>query len=148
MGEVRAGDYTVPFGKAAIAREGKDISIIALGSMLKPALGAAQLLAKEQFGAEVIDPRTFVPLDENGLCDSVRKTGFAVIVDEARDRCSGASHIAAVLADKAFGHLKGPVKRVTVPNVCLPYAPAAESRLIPNAAGIAAACRALLTGNR
>lgn len=148
MGEVPAGDYTVPFGKAAIAREGKDISIIALGSMLKPALGAAQLLAKEQFGAEVIDPRTFVPLDENGLCDSVRKTGFAVIVDEARDRCSGASHIAAVLADKAFGHLKGPVKRVTVPNVCLPYAPAAESRLIPNAAGIAAACRALLTGNR
>jgi pyruvate/2-oxoglutarate/acetoin dehydrogenase E1 component len=144
MGEVPDTDYTVPFGKATTVREGRDISIIAIGSMLKHALGAAKELEAAGFSPEVIDPRTLVPLDEDALCNTARKTGRVVIVDEARDRCSAASHIAAVLADKAFPHLKAPVKRVTVPNVCLPYAPAAEARMIPSAASIARVCLDLL----
>ncbi|HTX24360.1 MAG TPA: transketolase C-terminal domain-containing protein [Steroidobacteraceae bacterium] len=137
LGEVPDGDYTVPFGKAATAREGKDVTIIAIGSMLKPTLEAAKKLQSAGIEAEVIDPRTLVPLDEEALVAAARKTGRVVVVDEARDRCSAASHIAAVLADKAFGYLKAPIKRVTVPNVCMPYAPNAEKLMIPDADRIA-----------
>jgi pyruvate dehydrogenase E1 component beta subunit len=138
QGEVPDTDYVIPFGKANTVREGKDVTIIALGSMLKPALEAASKLAASGIEAEVVDPRTIVPLDEAGLVAAACKTGRVVVVDEARDRCSVASHIAAVLAEKAFGALKAPIKRVTVPNVCLPYAPNAEKRMIPNAERIVA----------
>ncbi|HTW38957.1 MAG TPA: transketolase C-terminal domain-containing protein [Steroidobacteraceae bacterium] len=137
LGEVPDGDYTVPFGKAATVREGKHVTLIAIGSMLKPTLEAAKKLEAAGIEAEVIDPRTLVPLDEEALVAAARKTGRVVVVDEARDRCSCASHIAAVLADKAFGHLKAPIKRVTVPNVCMPYAPNAEKLMIPDADRIA-----------
>jgi acetoin:2,6-dichlorophenolindophenol oxidoreductase subunit beta len=130
-GEVPDGDFTVPFGKAAIAREGADVTIVAIGSMLKPALSAAEKLHSSGIDAEVIDPRTLVPLDEEAILRSVRKTGRAIIADEARDRCSAASHIAAIIADKAFESLKAPVKRVTVPDVSMPYAPNAELRVLP-----------------
>jgi pyruvate dehydrogenase E1 component beta subunit len=141
QGEVPDGDYTVPFGKAATVREGKDVTIIALGSMQKPTLEAAKKLEADGIQAEVVDPRTLVPLDEAGLVAAAKKTGRVVVVDEARDRCSAASHIAAVLADKAFGALKAPIKRVTVPNVCMPYAPNAEKRMIPDAERIATVAR-------
>ncbi len=137
LGEVPDGDFTVPFGKASTVREGKDVTIIAIGSMLKPTIEAAKKLESQGIDAHVVDPRTLVPLDEESLVAAARKTGRVVVVDEARDRCSAASHIAAVLADKAFGHLKAPVKRVTVPNVCMPYAPNAEKRMIPDADRIA-----------
>ncbi|MGO9592117.1 MAG: alpha-ketoacid dehydrogenase subunit beta [Candidatus Acidiferrales bacterium] len=130
-GEVPDGDFTVPFGKAAIAREGADVTIVAIGSMLKPALSAAEKLHLSGIDAEVIDPRTLVPLDEEAILRSVRKTGRAIIADEARDRCSAASHIAAIIADKAFESLRAPVKRVTVPDVSMPYAPNAEMRVLP-----------------
>jgi acetoin:2,6-dichlorophenolindophenol oxidoreductase subunit beta len=133
MGEVPDGDYTIPFGKASTVREGKDVTIIAFGSMLKPAVEAAKQLASAGIEVELVDPRTIVPLDEDALVAAASKTGRVVIVDEARDRCSVASHIAAVLADKAFDALKAPIKRVTVPNVCIPYAPNAEKRVIPDA---------------
>jgi len=131
-GEVPDGDYTVPFGKAAIARLGNDVTIVAIGSMLKPALSAAEKLQSAGVEAEVIDPRTLVPLDEKTILASIEKTGRAIVVDEARDRCSAASHIAAIIADKAFPSLKAPVKRVTVPDVSMPYAPNAERRVLPN----------------
>ena len=131
-GEVPDGDYTVPFGKAAIARVGSDVTIIAIGSMLKPVLNAAEKLQSAGVDAEVIDPRTLVPLDEKTILTSVAKTGRALVADEARDRCSAASHIAAVVADKGFASLKAPVKRVTVPDVSMPYAPNAERRVLPN----------------
>jgi acetoin:2,6-dichlorophenolindophenol oxidoreductase subunit beta len=137
MGEVPDGDYTVPLGKAATVREGKHVTLIAIGSMLKPTLEAAKKLEAAGIEAEVIDPRTLVPLDEEALVAAARKTGRVVVVDEARDRCSAASHIAAVLVDKAFGYLKAPIKRVTVPNVCMPYAPNAEKLMIPDADRIA-----------
>jgi len=142
-GEVPDEDYTVPFGQAAIAREGSDVTVIAIGTMLKPALGAAKQLEANGISAEVIDPRTLVPFDEDTILRSVRKTGRVVVVDEARDRCSAASHIAAILADKAFGSLKAPVKRVTVPDVAMPYAPNAEAKVFPGEANIVSAASAV-----
>ena len=111
--------------------------------MLKPTLAAAKKLEADGISAEVIDPRTLVPLDEDGILRSVRKTGRAVVVDEARDRCSAASHIAAVIADKAFSSLKAPVKRVTVPDVAMPYAPNAERVVFPSEERIASTATAL-----
>jgi pyruvate dehydrogenase E1 component beta subunit len=143
-GDVPEDDYTVPFGKAAVRREGRDVTLISIGTMLKPALAAAKRLEALGIDAEVIDPRTLVPLDEASILRSVRKTGHAIIVDEARDRCSAASHIAAIVADKAFSALKGPVKRVTVPDVAMPYAPNAEARVFPNEEGITNVALALL----
>jgi pyruvate dehydrogenase E1 component beta subunit len=142
--EVPDGDHLVPFGKAAVLRDGKDATVVAIGHMVKHALEAADQLAKQGVAVEVVDPRTLVPLDEAGIIRSVEKTGHLVIVDEARDRCSAASQIAAIVADKAFGALKGPIKRVTVPNVAMPYAAIAERRLLPNPASIAAAVNSAL----
>lgn len=146
QGEVPDGDYTVPFGVASVTRPGKDITLIAIGSMLKPTIEAAKKLEAAGIDAEVIDPRTLVPLDYDALVKSVKKTGRVVIVDEARECCSAASQIAAVLSDVAFSDLKAPIKRVTAPNVCMPYAPIAEKRIIPSAANVEAAALGLLKG--
>jgi acetoin:2,6-dichlorophenolindophenol oxidoreductase subunit beta len=144
QGEVPEGEHLVPLGKANIAHRGKDVTVVAIGSMLKPALAAAKTLASEGIDAEVIDPRTLVPFDNTAVLESVRKTGRLVVCDEARERCSVASEIAAMVADRGFASLKAPIKRVTVPNVCLPYAPNAEARMIPNADTIGRTCRTLL----
>lgn len=142
-GEVPEGEHLVPFGKASIARAGTDVTVVAIGSMVKPALEAAKRLAAAGVDAEVIDPRTLVPFDLPAVLDSVKKTGRVVICDEARDRCSAASQIAAEVADQGFALLKAPIKRVTVPNVAIPYAPNAEARVIPNAETIGRICREL-----
>lgn len=144
MGEVPDGDHTTPFGVAAVRREGTDVTIVAIGTMLKPALAAAEALAQRGISAEVIDPRTLVPLDEGGILRSVARTGRVVVADEARDRCSAASQIAAVIADRGFGSLKAPVRRVTTPNVSIPYAPNAERFVIPGKDAIESAAAALL----
>ena len=132
MGEVPDEDYTIPLGKGVIRMEGADVTIVAIGSMVKLAMTAATGLNKDGISAEVIDPRTLVPLDEDMILSSVKKTGRLVIVDESRDRCSAASHIAAVVADRAFNDLKAPIKRVTVANVAMPYAPNLERLVMPS----------------
>lgn len=138
-GEVPEGEHLVPLGEAAIRREGADVTLVSVGAMMKPTLKAAQDLEGAGVDAEVIDCRTLVPLDTATIKTSVEKTGRLVVVDEARDRCSAASHIAAVVADEAFAALKAPIKRVTVPNICMPYAPNVEKPLLPNPERIAAA---------
>ena len=128
-------------GLADIKRPGKDVTIVAIGSMVRPAMAAAEALAKEGVEAEVVDPRTVHPLDEETILSSVRKTGRLIVVDEAREACSAASHISAVAAEKAFHDLKGPILRVTMPNVAVPYSPPLEKSLLPNAERIAEAIR-------
>ena len=96
-------------------------------------------LADEGIGVDLIDPRTVVPLDREAIFSSVRRTGRLVVVDEARDMCSAASHIAAVCADQCFEDLKAPIKRVTVPDLALPYSPPLEKALLPNEGCISAA---------
>lgn len=143
-GEVPDGDHTLPFGQAAVLREGRDVTVVAIGHMVKPALGVADELAERGVSVEVVDPRTLVPLDEESILRSVEKTGRLVVVDEARDRCGAAGHIAAVAADRGFTALKAPVKRVSVPNVAMPYAPNAESRVLPDADRVAKAVLGLV----
>lgn len=143
-GEVPDGDHIIELGKAATVYEGDDVTMVAIGAMVRPALRTAQKLAKDGIGVELIDPRTVVPLDHEAIFRSVRRTGRLVVVDEARDMCSAASHIAAICADECFHALKAPIKRVTVPNVALPYSPPLEKALLPNEARIADAIRSLL----
>lgn len=147
-GEVPDGEYLVPFGQAAVHREGTDVTICAIGTMVRPALRAARDLEDQGINAEVIDPRTLVPLDHDGIARSVRKTGRLVLVDEAKDRCSAASHIAAVMADECFDALKAPIKRVTVPNVSMPYSGIAESAIFPNPEKIAAAVMSVVRNSK
>src|SRR5262249_60333093 len=99
---------------------------------------------KEGMRLEVTAPRTPVPFDEDAVLASVAKTGHLVVVDEAREACSAASQIAAVVAEKGFDLLRGPIRRVTTPNVAIPYAPNAEAHVIPGEARIADAVRQLL----
>jgi acetoin:2,6-dichlorophenolindophenol oxidoreductase subunit beta len=143
QGEVPDGEYLVPFGSASVLRDGGDVTIVAIGRMVKPALAAARSLAEQGVEAEVVDPRTLVPLDERAVLASVAKTGRLVIVDEARECCGAASQIAAMVAEQGFGLLKGPIRRVTTPNVAMPYAPNAEARVIPDEARIRAAAMSL-----
>lgn len=143
-GEVPEGDVLVPLGRAAVLREGTDATVVAIGRMVRLALASAEELAGQGVSVEVIDPRTLVPFDEEAVLESVGKTGRLVVVDEARERCSAASQIAAVVCEKAFSSLKAPVHRVTTPNVAMPYAPNAERHVIPSEPRITAAVLSLV----
>ena len=143
-GEVPDGDHIIELGQAAKLQEGEDITLVAIGAMVRPALRAAQKLAQAGIGVELIDPRTVVPLDSAAILASVGKTGRLVVVDEARDMCSAAAHIAALCADQAFAALRAPIRRVTVPDVALPYSPPLEKALLPNEASITRAVYGVL----
>lgn len=147
MGEVPDGEHLVPFGRATVHRPGRDLTLVAIGAAVSHAMAAAQQAAEQGIEIEVIDPRTLVPLDEDSILASVERTGRIVIADEARDRCSAASHIAAVVAERAFGALRAPPRRVTVPNVSMPYAPAIERSLLPGPERILEAVRTVMRRN-
>lgn len=135
-GEIPDGDHLVKPGEAARLRVGTDVTLVAIGGMVRIAMQAADALAADGIEADVIDPRTLVPLDEAAILESVKRTGRLIVVDEARDRCSAASHIAAVVADRAFDALRAPIARVTVPNVAMPYAPVVEQSVRPDVESI------------
>jgi pyruvate/2-oxoglutarate/acetoin dehydrogenase E1 component len=127
----QGADYTVPFGQAAVLREGSDVTLIAIGIMVRKALEAADLLAQDGISAEVIDPRTLVPLDREALIGSVAKTGRVVIAHEAHQRSGPGAEIAAMLAEEAVEYLDGPIVRVAARNVPLPYSPVLEDFVLP-----------------
>ena len=105
-------EYTVPFGRGAIVREGQDLTIVATGFFVHKAITAAEYLEKEGHSVEVIDPKTLIPLDKKIILDSVKKTGRLIVVDGAHLTCGVASEIAAIVAEEGFSYLKAPVKRV------------------------------------
>jgi pyruvate dehydrogenase E1 component beta subunit len=144
QGEVPDEPYRVPFGEANVVREGKDLTIVAMGSMVPRAEAVAASLAKEGVSAEVLDPRTTSPLDEDAILESVEKTGRLVIVDESPPRCCLAADIAGMVADKGFRSLKAPIKQVTCPHTPVPFAPTLEDEYLPNPRRIEAAARAVL----
>ncbi len=137
-------DFLVPIGKAATRREGNDVSIISVAGCLQPSIAAAEMLATEGIAAEVIDLRTLVPLDTEAILNSVGKTGRLVIVDYAHRTCGAAAEIAAIVAEEGFHLLKKPIRRVTTPDVPIPFSPALERPLYPNKDSIAAAARSLM----
>ncbi|HEY7750292.1 MAG TPA: alpha-ketoacid dehydrogenase subunit beta [Aestuariivirgaceae bacterium] len=139
--EVPEGAYTIPFGEANLLREGKDVTIVALGRMVMLAMQAADALAKDKITCDVIDPRTTSPLDVDTILDSVENTGRLVVVDESHPRCSMATDIAALVAQEAFDALKAPIQMVTAPHTPVPFSPALEDLYLPSADKISAAVR-------
>jgi pyruvate dehydrogenase E1 component beta subunit len=125
-------DFMVPFGEAAVVREGKDVTIIGIGIMVQKALVAANQLSSKGIDAEVIDPRTLVPLDKDTLIKSVAKTGRVIIAHEAHLRSGPGAEISAMLAEEAIEYLDGPIIRIGAMNVPLPYSPELENHVLPN----------------
>jgi pyruvate dehydrogenase E1 component beta subunit len=140
-GEVPDGDYELPFGQAAVKREGSDVTIVACSMMVVAALEAAATLAGAGIEAEVIDLRTLVPLDERAILDSVAKTGHLVVTDEGRLRCGVASEIAASVSEHGFESLKAPPARVARVDAPVPGNQVQEAFLAPSAAKIVAAAK-------
>jgi 2-oxoisovalerate dehydrogenase E1 component beta subunit len=138
-------DFIVPLGKAAVRREGTDLTIVTYGAMLYPCLEAATTLEKERGAkAEVIDLRSLLPLDRETIVASARKTGKVMVVHEDTRTGGIAGEIAATINEEAFEHLDGPVLRVTAPDTPVPYSAPLEDFFLPNAVKIAEAARKLV----
>ena len=131
-GEVPDGEYVVPIGVADIKRPGTDVTIVAVGWMVKKALAAAEQLATDGISAEVVDPRTLNPLDVNTIIKSVKKTGRVILVDQAPRHSSAAAVIAGEIAEHGFGHLRAPAKMVTAFDTPIPYSEPLENYVVPN----------------
>jgi len=138
--EIEPGEPMLPVGKARIRRQGRDVSIIASSITVPRAMAAADTLEREhRVSAEVLDLRTIVPLDRETVLESVAKTGRAVIADECHRSYGVAAEIAATLAEEGFASLKAPVRRVTVPDVPVPFSKPLEDELTVTAEKIVAA---------
>lgn len=143
-GEVPEGDYRLPFGHARMVREGGDVTIVACGRMVSFSEKAADRLAADGIGCDLIDLRTTSPMDEETILDSVEETGRLVVVDESNPRCSLATDIAALVAAKAFSSLRAPPAMVTPPHTPVPFARELERAWLPSPATIEDAVRRTL----
>ncbi len=144
QGDVPEESYAIPFGEASIVREGKDVTIVTFGRMVHSSSEAAAALAKAGIQCEVIDLRTTSPLDLDTVLDSVGKTGRVVVVDESNPRCSIATDISSLIAQKAFGDLKAPIEMVTAPHTPVPFADSLEDLYIPSPAKIQATVQSVV----
>ncbi len=142
--ELPPGDWIVPLGKAAVRRPGRDLSIITYGAMVWTALDAAKTLEAEGIDAEIVDLRTLFPMDEQTVLESVAKTNKAILLHEATRTGGIGAEIAAVLAERCFEYLDGPLVRVTAPDTPVPYSPPLEEFFLPNAEKLCRAARALV----
>jgi pyruvate dehydrogenase E1 component beta subunit len=142
-GPVRDGEYTIPLGVADIKRAGTDVTIVATSSMVHVALAAAEMLAQAGISAEVVDPRTTVPLDTQTLIASARKTGRAIVVDEGYQRYGVTAELASVIAEGAFFDLEAPVQRLGASDVPVPFSPVLEDVTVPTAERVAAIAKTI-----
>jgi pyruvate/2-oxoglutarate/acetoin dehydrogenase E1 component len=140
-GEVPEGDYAVPIGEAKVVREGEEITVIAYGSSVALALQAAEQLDED---IEVLDLRTLQPLDEEAVLASARKTGKVLVAHEATRSCGAGAEIAALISERAFEDLDAPVRRLTTPDVPIPFSPPLEQHVLPQLEDMKEACRGLL----
>ena len=143
-GPVPDGEYTIPFGLADVKREGEDVTIVATSSMVYVGLEAAELLADEGVSAEVVDPRTLVPLDRETLVASAKKTGRVVVVDEGHTSYGASAELAAAIAEDAFYWLDAPVRRAAAMDVPVPFSPVLEDQTVPTPESVAALSKSLL----
>lgn len=134
--DIPEGDYTVPIGKARVFREGEDLSIITYGAMVYTARDAAEQLAKEGISVEIVDLRTLLPIDEEAILASVRKTSKAILLHEDTLTGGVGGEIAARLAERAFEYLDGPLVRIAAPDTPIPYSPPLEDAFLPNVAKV------------
>lgn len=140
-GAVPVEEYTIPLGVADIKRPGEDITIVATSSMVQVALSAAQILEEDGISAEVIDPRTTWPLDEDTLIESVKKTSRAIVIDEGYARYGVTAELASVIAEGAFHYLDKPVKRMGAMHVPIPFSPPLEDATVPTERMVVEAAR-------
>jgi pyruvate/2-oxoglutarate/acetoin dehydrogenase E1 component len=143
-GEVPAADYSIPFGEAKVVREGSDVTVVALGKMVRHALSSAAELAKEGVQVEVIDPRTISPLDKDTILKSVAKTGRLVVAEESRIVNGVGAEILALVASEDPRMLKAPAKRVAAPMIPVPAAAVLEEMYLPNSDDISNSIRETL----
>lgn len=143
-GPVPQGDDAIPFGQAEVKRAGSDVTVIATSLEVQRSLNVAERLAREGIQAEVVDPRTLVPLDFQTLLKSVEKTGRVVIVDQCHRSCGVAAELAARIAEEGFDKLKAPIRRVSTPDVPIPFSPPLEEFITPSESRIAEAIRSVL----
>jgi 2-oxoisovalerate dehydrogenase E1 component beta subunit len=141
--EIPEDDYVVPLGKARVVREGRHLSIITYGAMLYVALEAAQQLEQEGIDAEIIDLRTLSPLDEECILASVKKTNKIILLHEDTRTLGLGAELAAIISEKAFEYLDGPLLRVTAPDSPVPYSPPLEEAFLPSAGRLVDAARRL-----
>ena len=134
----------IPFGVADIKRAGSDVTIVATSYMVVKAIAAAESLAADGISAEVVDPRTLVPLDTETILASVWRTGRLVVVDECHRSCGVGAEISAIVAEHAFDALRGPIRRVATLDVPIPFSPPLEDAYLPGRTHVAAAVHALL----
>ena len=139
--DVDEGEFRIPFGVARTVRAGTDVTLVAISSAVSQAVLAAKTLEAEGISVEIIDPRTLVPFDSDAILNSVARTGRLVIADPANKTCGAAAEISAIVAEQAFDCLKAPIMRVTTPDTHIPFSPALEKQLYPNALNIAEAVR-------
>ena len=139
-----AEDHLVPLGVASIPRAGTDLTIVGIAGGVRLALDAAEQLAEEGISAEVVDPRTLVPMDWDTILSSVARTGHLVVVDPANRTCSAASEISAQVVEHCFDALRGPIVRVTTDDVHVPFSPVLEKQIYPNVEKVVAAARRAL----
>jgi pyruvate/2-oxoglutarate/acetoin dehydrogenase E1 component len=142
--EVPDEPYTIPFGEANVTREGDDCTIVAIGRMVNFANQAADNLAKQGITCTVVDPRTTSPLDLDTIIETTEETGRLVVVDESHPRCSMASDIASMVAERSFNKLKAAPRMVTAPHAPVPFSPALEDLYVPSPAKIEGAVRELV----
>jgi len=141
--EVLEGDYVIPLGKAAVRREGNDIAVITYGAMVWTALEAAVQLELDGISLEVIDLRTLLPYDEEAVLASVRKCNKVILLHEDTRTGGMAGELAALIAEKAFDGLDGPILRITAPDTPVPFSPTLEDYYLPNARKLVEAARKL-----
>ena len=141
--DLPSGDYTVPIGKAAVVRAGRDLCIVTYGAMVHAAREAADIVEKEGISVEVVDLRTLVPLDEATILESVRKNSKVIVLHEATLTGGFGGEIAARITEKAFEYLDGPVMRMAAPDTPVPFSPPLEEAFLPNVSGIAEKVRML-----
>ena len=139
-------EYLLPFGEAAILKEGSDVTLIGTSSMRQVCERAAILLDKDGINAEVIDPRTIVPLDENTILNSVKKTSRAIVVDEGHQNFGTTAEIASRISEKAFYYLDAPVIRMGAMDVPIPFSPVLEDLTVPTAEKVAENARKIVSG--
>lgn len=140
-GEVPEELYTVPLGIGAVKREGTDVTVIAAGNLVPDALAVAGTLAAEGISVQVWDPRTLLPLDREGMCKAVASTGRVVVYDDSNRTCGFAAEVSAILAERSFGDLRAPIKRVTRADVPMPFSTVLEQMVLPTRDHLATAIR-------
>jgi pyruvate/2-oxoglutarate/acetoin dehydrogenase E1 component len=140
-GEVPEGDFAVPLGEARIAREGEEMTVVAYGSAVPLAERAAEELGED---IEVLDLRTLAPLDRDAILAAARRTGKALVAHEATQSCGVGAEVASLIAQEAFEDLDAPVRRLTTPDVPIPFSPTLERAILPQLDDMKEACRELL----